>query len=511
MKKTFYILPLLLINLAALAVNYPANVQNVLRKAGNNRSELEKVLLHYRNNLLKYKAACFLIGNMDIHYSQSYQWKDSLEHIIPFNEFDYPDFTTSVEAFERLKAKTPKIHPVPIMYYDMNVMAADYLINNIDNAFWVWGLNRVANLSFDDFCEYILPYRASIEPLQPWRDYYSQKYAWINDSIRSNPLKSPVSYFSDEITRNFINTWGKETRKEPLPRLGAMQLIFRKKGFCEDVADLSVFALRSQGFPVSVDFIPFWATSSGSHFVNSTLDAQGRRVAFEAYWGGNIWDGSVKPKKFAREPSKVIRTTYSKQPGMLAAMEKQENIPSGFLRTFNYRDVTEEYWETKDLTCKLFAATTKPATAYVCVLNYHAWQPTWWGRVANDSVTFTNMPQGVVYLPVYYVNSQIVPAGYPVAQGYNHQQVLNPDTIHVREIKIEEQEKYLKFRPDSKYTLFYWDNQWKVAGVKTSDENTHELVFGNVPANALLILVPNYSERKERPFIITGEGERIWF
>ncbi|MDP4272564.1 MAG: transglutaminase domain-containing protein, partial [Bacteroidota bacterium] len=431
--------------------------------------------------------------------------------IVPFNELDYPDFTASVEAFERLKAKTPKIHPVPIRYYDIDVITSDYLINNIDNAFRACALNRVGNLSFDDFCEYILPYRASIEPLQSWREHYAQRYAWIDDSIRSNPSKSPVSYFSNEITTNFVNIWGKETRKEPLPRLGAMQLIFRKKGFCEDVADLSVFAMRSLGFPASVDFVPFWATSSGSHFLNSTLDDQKRRVAFEAYWGGTIWDGSVKPKKFVREPSKVIRSTYSKQPGVLAGLEKQENIPDGFLRTYNYQDVTSEYWETNDLTCGLFAANPIPRIAYLCVLNYQMWQPTWWGRVAKDSVTFTNMPKGVVYLPVYYINSRIVPAGYPVAQGYNHQQVLSPDTVHTRIVKIAKQDKYLKIRPNSIYTLSYWDNQWKVIGIKMSDENTHELTFDKVPSNALLILIPNYSERKERPFIITDEGERVWF
>ena len=40
------------------------DLENALRQAGENRSQLEQVLDHYRNDSLKYKAACFLIANM---------------------------------------------------------------------------------------------------------------------------------------------------------------------------------------------------------------------------------------------------------------------------------------------------------------------------------------------------------------------------------------------------------------------------------------------------------------
>ena len=35
-----------------------------LERAGENRRELEQVLEHYKNDSLKYRAACFLIKNM---------------------------------------------------------------------------------------------------------------------------------------------------------------------------------------------------------------------------------------------------------------------------------------------------------------------------------------------------------------------------------------------------------------------------------------------------------------
>ena len=45
------------------------DLENALRQAGENRSQLEQVLDHYRNDSLKYKAACFLIANMPGKYS----------------------------------------------------------------------------------------------------------------------------------------------------------------------------------------------------------------------------------------------------------------------------------------------------------------------------------------------------------------------------------------------------------------------------------------------------------
>ena len=38
-----------------------------LERAGENRRELEQVLEHYKNDSLKYRAACFLIKNMPGH------------------------------------------------------------------------------------------------------------------------------------------------------------------------------------------------------------------------------------------------------------------------------------------------------------------------------------------------------------------------------------------------------------------------------------------------------------
>ena len=51
-------------------------LKDALQFAGENRTEMEKVLAHYRQNpadSLKYRAAVFLIENMPGHYSYKHQ------------------------------------------------------------------------------------------------------------------------------------------------------------------------------------------------------------------------------------------------------------------------------------------------------------------------------------------------------------------------------------------------------------------------------------------------------
>ncbi|QEK52462.1 transglutaminase domain-containing protein [Pedobacter aquae] len=510
MKKIIYlcflILPITLFS--QTKNNYPKEVEEVLQKAKANRNELEKVILNYNKSKadsLKLKAAYFLIINMDIHYSADYYWADSTGKRIDYNEMDYPNFFAAVDAFEAIKPKYGKVKPVPFKYLDIDTIKATYLINNIDNAFISWQLPQAKNLSFEEFCNNILPYRVSNEPLQQWRDVYKNKFSWIKDSAANKSTEETLKYFASDFRSWFINTWDLEQRKEPLPRLGPIQLLNRKKGNCDDIGDLMVYTLRSQGYPASLEHIPLWATTSGRHFFNSTYDINGKLIPFD------VSTNNVKIDNFSREPSKVVRITYAKQANVLSNILPQNQIPEGFMRMKNYLDVTSEYWQTASLETPLFESFNKPKIAFACVFNGFKWQPTWWGRVFNNKAVFEKLCKGAVFLPSYYINNKVIPAGYPIASGYQKQQILKPDKINTRTITIKQQDKYLLFRIDKKYKLFYWDNNWKLIGEEIATENTTELLFKNVPNNALMLLVPEYSQGKERPFTITADGERQWW
>jgi len=484
---------------------YPADVEIVLNKSGKNRPELEKAIRYFqqKKDPLKLKAIYFLITNMDIHYSSNYRWVDASNKEIPFNEFKYPNYKAAKLELAELKRICPTMHPTYSKTSDVSSITGDFLIDNVERAFRVWRNSPIKNISFNNFCEYILPYRVSNEPLQSWRGIYQNKFQWVNGKIKEKGLEQTLEYVSTDCRNWFKDTWGNIEHENSQTKVGPLTLLFRKEGECEEIAQLQAFTLRSQGVPVSLNIIPFWATSTYSHSVNSVFNTNDSFI---------LYDASKTPsinKPIAREPSKVIRITYSKQPNTLASLVASNKIPSGFMRLFNYVDITDKYWPTADVKCNLLQSNEK--IAYISVFNGQRWSPTWWSRILNNSATFTSMAKGAVFLPGYYVNGKMVPAAYPIALGYNHQTTLKPDIVNRRDIILTEQDKYLKFRPGKWYRLLYWDNVWKTIAQKKAENNTTEMKFANVPRNALLLLIPEYTKRLERPFMITDDGKRVWW
>jgi hypothetical protein len=344
----------------------------------------------------------------------------------------------------------------------------------------------------------------SVEPIQNWRPVYSEKFSYLKNS---SDFDTSLLRVKKDLSEWFVCTYNLEKRADPLPRLGALQLLLRKKGSCEDVAGLAVFTLRSQSIPASVDHVPAWATSSGNHTLNVAWNKIGKPVPYDILSLGD----SIS--HFVREPAKVIRYTYSKQKSTLLNYETISNIPPGFMQLSNYKDVTDEYWVTQDVTCKLYGTIkSKERIVYACVFNNGKWTPTWWGIPQNNSVLFTNMCKGAVFIPMQYVKGQLVSAGNPKAIGYQISTEIKADTINKKTVVLNEQEHYLRYRTGKKYRLYYWNNKtWRFIAEKTAGEGQVSLTFSNVPQNALYILIPEYSQKKERPFTFTADGTRLWW
>lgn len=503
MRKHLKIL-LLLFPLLVQA-QHPIAVETVLKKSGTNRTELEKALQYSSKtkDSLKIKAMQFLIANMDIHSSTDYYWEDAAAQKIEYNELNYSNTEDAKKALTAIQEKNPELKAKPVIYEDIKTITGDYLIQNLEKAFAVWKTSTIKTISFADFCEYILPYRVSIEPVQNWRAAYTDKFKWISEKIPSKGFKTVLYYVKDDYDTWFTNTWG-ETRKEPLPRLGASQLLFRKQGPCPDIADLGVFIMRSQGIPATVNVIPYWATATGGHFMNTVFGDE--MQAYNCDFGSKDFGENLQ-----REPAKVLRLTYSKRPETLASIEDPNNIPKGFLQQQNYIDVTKDYWETTDVKCPLFPSNTTPKIVYATTFNGLSWRPFWWGKVEKEQTTFSSICKKTVLLPQYYSNGKLIPAGAPVIVGDKEAKVLLPDLARTRDVVIAEADKYLRFKIGTSYKLFYWNNGWKLVDTIKVDNQITSMLFTKVPDNALLLLLSSDSKRLERPFVVDNTGNRTWF
>ena len=159
----------------------PDSLEVALNHAGDNRMELEEVLLHYEEDTLKHRAAKFLIENMPYHFS-------AVETMVsPEGKEYYPDITR-FDGKESVKRHCDSLFAVGYRVrkqhvFDIRTLTADYLIDQIDLAFEAWGKPWAREVSFDDFCRYVLPYRAENEAVCNIRKQLMDTYIPLLDSV----------------------------------------------------------------------------------------------------------------------------------------------------------------------------------------------------------------------------------------------------------------------------------------------------------------------------------------
>ena len=154
-----------------------SKLEEALEKAKDNRSELLMVLDYYKNDSLKRKAAEFLIENMLGFVAYHYKDIDSIQELK--KEWIVNGFVKD-EDLEKMEREWLK----PKIRKDIECISAEFLISNIDDAFQAWQERPWGKyIPFDVFCEYILPYKASNEPLEEWRKLYKERYSFLLDSV----------------------------------------------------------------------------------------------------------------------------------------------------------------------------------------------------------------------------------------------------------------------------------------------------------------------------------------
>lgn len=160
-----------------LSCHRKSSLEQVLELAGKNRPELEKVLDHYKHEPLKLKAAKFLIENMDSYsFVTSPELDDyykTMDSIFAINGND--DLTREQDSLltQLNKPNSFSFKSIP----DLQYVSADFLIDNIDRAFEAWKSPFAKDLSFDDFCEYLLPYKVgSTDRPDFWRETYKDTF-----------------------------------------------------------------------------------------------------------------------------------------------------------------------------------------------------------------------------------------------------------------------------------------------------------------------------------------------
>lgn len=497
---------------------WPADVAAALDAAGTNRGELERALQHYRDtgDAQRRHAAEYLIAHMQGHSYGILAFYDSTHAEVPFDVLAYRDYPTLEAAFDSLQRARGKIdYDRKEIYRDLEAMHADLLIRHIDLAFQAWRERPWARaLSFDDFLAYVLPYRGSNEPLEDWRSFFLARYADLPARMQdpADPIEAAAL-----INRDLRDWFHFDPRYYYHPTdQGLSEMLQHKLGRCEDMTNLTIYAMRANGLGVTSDYTPFWADAANNHAWNAILDRDGKAIPF---MGAEADPGTYA---LSGRAAKVYRKTYAEQKGNLAFQKRKDEAVPGWLGSKNYEDVTAAYQPVSDVTVELVRdAPDSVRFAYICVFNAGEWQAIDWAPIAGRRATFRDLGRNIAYLPAYYLREKVVPAApaFILEKDGNvrrlQAQDAPPTTLLARattrhaqvESTVGTQPSYLE--PGREYELFYWKDGWESLGRAKADGGP--LAFAGVPAGALYWLVSTGSSREEERIFTHEADAQVWW
>lgn len=430
-------------------------LEYALNFALSNRSELEKVLKHYAHDPQKYEAAEFLIKNMPMYFSYKGAALDSLEvvHKIYNTTHEYDkkrfDFLKSF-PYNKLEKE-----------YDAHHVKAGFLIENIDQSFKVWKETPWGKyISFDDFCEFILPYRVKNEPLSCWkRDLYSMMRPALDSLYKGTDVVTAC----DSINRYLYNMdWTYFNEFNP-PHCSASYLLENRIGNCKDVCDFRIYMMRSIGIPVVTDMYLYSPDLAYSHSWNVVLDTTGCTIPFHTY--------EVHPKRggvIDRKKGKIYRNCYAVQ---LNERMKESAFIYGSLCM---KDVSADYFQKNkiDVTCDFLNKEATPV--FLSVFALDRWVPIAASVSKNKQALFTDLENKLIYTPIYYEGGKMKEAGYPFVLNNNKvKKYFCPDLLNTQTITLYR--KYPLTKSMRKYMTRVLHG--KVEGANREDFRDAETIF----------------------------------
>lgn len=509
---------LLLILVAGCQYNIPSDVQQIISKTAN-KKELSKFVNYYykQKDSLKLEAAYFIIRNLDDQYF--YEGKSADSFKILFNTLDTivsSGIANPRSGWDSIMSwhknfSTNSIRQVK----DIDIISSDLLISNVENAFKAWSFPWARHLTFEEFCRYILPYKLKNEQPEKWREFLINRYSWIIDSLKDKTnCKEAAKLINDDLKK-----WFYVNAKFNYPwDLSCSDLIKVKVGRCSDATQLTAYAMRAMGIPVTLDFTPSWANKSLGHawncllYKNSSIVFMGTETdpGFEKVENsGYNFMGATGMKRIR---AKIYRNNFEKVYNDINTSTNKNNIPAFFWDT-HIEDVTSKFIPVSTVSIKPDTMLPGQKFAYLSVFNNRKWKPVYWSQLNNNKVAvFKDMGRDIVYLPAQFSNNNLIAVHAPIILTNNGEiKILKADTSTMITARIDRkypEDNSNKIIPGNKYEVYYWDKGWKSIGIQKAEKDY--LIYNNIPKNALLYIKNLDAGVQERIFTIEN-GKQIWW
>ena len=174
-------------------------------------------------------------------------------------------------------------------------------------------------MSFDNFCDEILPYRLSHEPIEYWKEDYYEVFRPVIDTVSSDlPLEkiclTLLQYLKDQ-------QYWTAARDFQCYGLGTLTLLHTRHGNCQEGNELLTYMLRFVGIPSGIDLVLQDPNSHNKkHLWTYFRNTTGKCISFD-YFQTNPFN------KALRKYGKIYRQCYALQKESLPQKYKEVYIP----------------------------------------------------------------------------------------------------------------------------------------------------------------------------------------
>lgn len=383
------------------------------------REKYAGVLRHYSEtdaDSLKYRAALFLIDNMEGHTSPH---GIAINHFIQrIHTMEKSKGTRELRQAWSESRKEGKTHWVS----DSSLVSSAYLVENIDEAFETWRKSLWNNqLSFQHFCRYVLPHRINDEFLgEPWRKKLREQYSGIiigvTDIAKAFAMVKDSVYKVIELSNPYC-----EYNLDPLTcnEIGRAE--------CGQRCILLAAVLRALGIPAVVDVTPMWADYSqkGHGWVSVVMGNGETYTVFEddsiARLFNPIDASQFSPKYKVTQTDYPVKIKTQKTPAKVYRMcyehiNKVKDTDPYILATPFINDVSGEYGLTTNVTLNV---DTESTVYLYCYMSAKDWSPIAKAEARNGKVTFRNVGKGSVCVAMNKIHERINVLTAPFLVGEN--------------------------------------------------------------------------------------------
>ena len=351
------------------------------------KTVFDRTIAYYKQsgNYLKVKAAEYLRDNAQWHYGVPRFWTDSLGR--KTDDIDYRKFATDTAFVEYLVKHGYRFVDKDTCISDYETVTDSFLRENIDLAFDSWNRPWAKNVSFDDFCRYVLPYRSTDEELSDWRRYFKFKYeASVLDSVSDPTSVRDVALYLMRRLKDEVSY------SPPMGVLYGGRFMSHDQALkthyleCAELANIATQALRACGVPCA-PIETYWRFNEVSHLA-VLLPAVGNH---QRPCRLSVYD-ELQEMGEPKDSMASFRTwmfAYDANPDLVELSFDRE-APSDCYFPVTRHDITPVFSKTYDISMPITEEMKGHKHAYLCRFSHWQWRPMREGKIGADSIRFKN-------------------------------------------------------------------------------------------------------------------------